>query len=157
MKRRFNTTGSCNWQKHYMVRLDDRVKKIKEDYVDEGAYFVINRGRQYGKTTTLKALADNLKNDYLVLAMDFQMMSTADFADERTFVRSFIEYIEELVSSEKELTKTIYAGALQALSCLKSQEERTLKSMFGHLGKMCEISQKPIVLMIDEVDSASNN
>ena len=157
MKRRFNTTGSCNWQKHYMVRLDDRLKKIKEDYVDEGAYFVINRGRQYGKTTTLKALADNLKNDYLVLAMDFQMMSTADFADERTFVRSFIEYIEELVSSEKELMKTIYAGALQALSCLKSQEERTLKSMFGHLSKMCEISQKPIVLMIDEVDSASNN
>lgn len=85
------------------------------------------------------------------------MMSTADFADERTFVRSFIEYIEELVSSEKELMKTIYAKPLQALSCLKSQEERTLKSMFGHLGKMCEISQKPIVLMIDEVDSASNN
>ena len=157
MARRFNITGFCNPQKHYMVRLDDRLKKIKEDYVDEGAYFVINRGRQYGKTTTLKALADNLKNDYLVLAMDFQMMSTADFADERTFVRSFIEYIEELVSSEKELMKTIYAGALQALSCLKSQEERTLKSMFGHLSKMCEISQKPIVLMIDEVDSASNN
>ena len=49
MKRRFNITGSCNWQQHYMVKLDDRLKRIQEDYVDEGCYFVINRGRQYGK------------------------------------------------------------------------------------------------------------
>lgn len=56
MKRRFNITGSCNPQWHYMVSLDDRLKKIKEDYVDYGSYFVINRGRQYGKTMTLEAL-----------------------------------------------------------------------------------------------------
>ena len=56
MRRRFNVTGVCNPQKHYMVRLDDRLKKIRADYVEEGSYFVINRGRQYGKTTTLAAL-----------------------------------------------------------------------------------------------------
>ena len=43
MKRKFNTAGSCNPQRHYMVSLDDRVKKIKENYVDCGDYFVINR------------------------------------------------------------------------------------------------------------------
>lgn len=48
MRRRFNVTGVCNPQKHYMVKLDDRLKKIREDYVEEGSYFVINRGRQYG-------------------------------------------------------------------------------------------------------------
>ena len=46
MKRRFNITGSCNRKKHYMVNLDERLKRIKEEYVDEGNYFVINRGRQ---------------------------------------------------------------------------------------------------------------
>lgn len=51
MRRKFNVTGSCNPQRHYMVKLDDRLKRIKEEYVDEGAYFVINKGRQYGKTT----------------------------------------------------------------------------------------------------------
>ena len=45
MKRRFNITGSCNRQKHYMVKLDDRLKRIKEDYVDEGNCFINNRGR----------------------------------------------------------------------------------------------------------------
>lgn len=28
MKRRFNVTGCCNPQRHYMVRLDDRLKKF---------------------------------------------------------------------------------------------------------------------------------
>ncbi len=37
MKRRFNTTGSCNMQRDYMVKLDDRLKKIKENYVDYGS------------------------------------------------------------------------------------------------------------------------
>lgn len=47
MRRRFNITGSCNPQRQFMVNLDDRLKRIKEDYVDEGEYFVINKGRQY--------------------------------------------------------------------------------------------------------------
>lgn len=56
MRRRFNITGLCSPERHYMVRLNDRLKKIKEDYIDYGSYFVINRGRQYGKTTTLRSL-----------------------------------------------------------------------------------------------------
>lgn len=71
MKRRFNITGSCSPQKHYMVPLDDRLKKIKTDYVDEGSYFIINKGRQYGKTTTLCALGKYLSRDYILLSLDF--------------------------------------------------------------------------------------
>lgn len=157
MKRRFNITGSCNQRKHYMVNLDERLKRIKEEYVDEGNYFVINRGRQYGKTTTLRALAEFLKEEYIVLSMDFQMMSTAAFADERTFIMSFIEYIEELVFPAKESTKLFPAEMSQAINCLKEQENISMKDMFGFSSRMCAMSQKPIVLMIDEVDSASNN
>jgi len=96
MKRKFNVTGFCSPQKHYMIKLDDRLKKIKEAYVEEGAYFVINRGRQYGKTTTLRALAEYLKDDYLVLSMDFQMISMANFANEQTFAAKLAEYIGNL-------------------------------------------------------------
>ena len=46
---------------HYMVRIDERLKRIRQRFVDQGKYFVINRGRQYGKTTTLMALAEALK------------------------------------------------------------------------------------------------
>lgn len=59
--RYFNTEGVCSPDQHYMVRLDERLDKIKRLYVDRGKYFVINRGRQYGKTTTLYALEKYLK------------------------------------------------------------------------------------------------
>ena len=81
MIRYFNTEGRCRPDQHYMVRLDERLRTIKEQYVDRGKYFVINRGRQYGKTTTLRALAEYLWDDYAVISMDFQKMSTASFAD----------------------------------------------------------------------------
>ena len=54
--RYFNTTGICDPQKHYMVGLQQRLAEVKA-LVDEGKYFTINRARQYGKTTTLHALA----------------------------------------------------------------------------------------------------
>lgn len=78
MRRYFNTEGQCEPDMHYMVRLDDRLKKIKVRYVDRGSYFVINRGRQYGKTTTLRALAEYLRNDYAVISLDFQKLSDAN-------------------------------------------------------------------------------
>lgn len=85
MMRCFNTEGICRPDVHYMVRLDDCLKRIKDQYIDRGKYFVINRGRQYGKTTTLRALADYLKDTHVVISLDFQMLSTASFSDERVF------------------------------------------------------------------------
>lgn len=49
MERYFNTEGLCDPDIHYMVNLDERLSKIKRLFVDRGKYFVINRGRQYGK------------------------------------------------------------------------------------------------------------
>lgn len=51
----FNVTADCKPDKHYMVNIENRLVKMKE-LVDKGAYFTINRARQYGKTTTLRAL-----------------------------------------------------------------------------------------------------
>ena len=88
MRRYFNTEGVCRLQIHYMVRLDERLKKIRSRYIERGSYFVINRGRQYGKTTTLKALAEYLRPDYIVFSMDFQESGTAEFQDEIRYLDS---------------------------------------------------------------------
>ena len=74
--RYFNTEGCCKPNEHYMVCLDDRLRTIREEFVEKGKYFIINRGRQYGKTTTLMALAEYLIADYVVIHMDFQMMGS---------------------------------------------------------------------------------
>lgn len=155
--RYFNTEGCCKPNVHYMVPLDDRLAAIRELYVNRGKYFVINRGRQYGKTTTLIALANYLQDDYIVISMDFQLMSTASFADEQTFVVSFIRYLEELVWDEENLTALSENEYYPKLTALCSQEKPSLDEMFRCFSRICRTSGKPIVLMIDEVDSASNN
>ena len=88
MTRYFNTEGACNPREHYMVRLDERIAKIKKLFVDRKKYFVINRGRQYGKTTTLKALAKELAKDYLVFALDFQKFETGNFENAVKFSKA---------------------------------------------------------------------
>ena len=78
--KRFNSTGLCVPSKHYMVNLDGKLTQIRK-FVDDGCYFMINRARQYGKTTTLAALAKVLKEDYLVISLDFQALGNESFKD----------------------------------------------------------------------------
>lgn len=150
----FNTEGSCNPNEHYMVKLDDRLNSIKRMLVDRKKYFVINKGRQYGKTTTLRALEDYLKADYIVLPLDFQQLGTEDFADAPTFVRAFAEIvIKEFGINGSEGAKELS----EPLTKLIGKENSSLKELFSCLSDICRNSPSPIVLMIDEVDSASNN
>lgn len=51
MSKTFNVNGICYPNEHYMVNIDSKLAQIKQ-LVDEKKYFVINRARQYGKTTT---------------------------------------------------------------------------------------------------------
>lgn len=155
MRRRFNVTGVCNPQKHYMVRLDDRLKKIRADYVEEGSYFVINRGRQYGKTTTLAALERYLKDDYLVLSVDFQEIETAKFADAVLFSQAFAKKLSRAFRFAEAEDKDKLLELLQDF--MKESSNNGLSELFDCLSILCERSLRPIVLMIDEVDSASNN
>lgn len=150
--RYFNTEGLCDPALHYMVKLDDRLEQIKRFYIDEGKYFVINKGRQYGKTTTLYALEDYLKEEYLVVPMDFQGISTAEYRDEYVFSKAFLRTFSEALE-ECETAETIEI----MLAVLENQAENTMGEMFSLLSKLCKISPKPIVVMIDEVDSAANN
>ena len=88
----FNTTGVCVPSKHYMVDLSQRVEEIKR-LVDDGRYFTINRARQYGKTTTLTALSQVLKKEYIVLSLDFQGLDHDVFRDGATFTQAMARII----------------------------------------------------------------
>ena len=50
MQKKFNITGICIPEKHYMVNISNKIEQILP-MVEEGEYFVINKPRQYGKTT----------------------------------------------------------------------------------------------------------
>lgn len=57
--RRFNTTGSCKPNQHYMLPAEARLPGARA-LLEEDLYFVVHAPRQTGKTTTLNALAQSL-------------------------------------------------------------------------------------------------
>lgn len=153
MKRYFNTTGACNPKYHYMVNIRPQLEEIKR-LIDRGAYFTINRARQYGKTTTLSALKDYLKPDYMVISVDFQMLSHANFKSEENFVKAFSR---EILAALREEEMVPDSTKNQLESFASTTDDVDLGTLFFGLSNWCRQSETPVVLMIDEVDSATNN
>lgn len=154
MRKMFNVSADCKPELHYMVDISERLQQIKE-MVDAGQYFIINRARQYGKTTTLRALEKRLNKEYMVVSVDFQMISNADFENEGLFSAAFSREILDAAEEQGEIPQEIMAELEGFYN--GSAENVTLSRLFHCFQKWCRISEKKIVLMIDEVDSASNN
>ena len=152
--KRFNTTALCIPEKHYMVDISERVKEIKK-YVDDGKYFTINRARQYGKTTTLNELHRGLEKEYSVIDLSFEGLSTANFASEQSFVKAFCRLFKRNPALYREMPPGIKSQFEDFVSRKESGAE--MDELFLTLGEWCAVSDKPIVMLIDEVDSASNN
>lgn len=154
MKKVFNTSADCKIDLHYMVDIEDRLKKMKT-MVDHGDYFTVNRARQFGKTTTLKALGRYLKMDYQVLSLDFQKLSFKDFETEGAFVEALAREILKKLTLKNDVPDEVTDKLRQF-----TQEENInlkLASLFECFSLWCRESEKPVVLIIDEVDSATNN
>ena len=142
MSKKFNITGICNPNKHYMVDISDKLSQIKM-LVDDESYFTINRGRQYGKTTTLTELETYLAPEYLVISISFEGFSGSGFETEKSFCREFLVAIDESLEFLEEASAKWYDENIE-----------TFGQLGRHITKMCK-GQK-VVLMIDEVDKASN-
>lgn len=157
MERCFNTTGACDPRVHYMIDIRNRLAEIKE-LVNDGKYFTINRARQYGKTTTIHALTEYLAEDYIVLSLDFQMLGTEDFLNECNFSTSFAEYLLDTVRNPRLPVTGLNSAVLDELNAASDNGTlSSLRKLFRLLSKLCDTADKPIVLIIDEVDSATNN
>lgn len=154
MSKIFNTSADCKPALHYMVDIEERLIKIKA-MIDCGDYFTINRARQYGKTTTIKALGNYLEKSYTVISLDFQKLSHKDFETEYFFVQALSREILKKSNLKKKISPNI-REQLQYLEYGKNKDIR-LADLFDCFSKWCETSQKPLVLIIDEVDSATNN
>ena len=158
-KRVFNTTGICDPAQHYMVSLGQRMLQVKA-LVDEGKYFTINRARQYGKTTTLHALSDYLNQNYFVINMDFQMqMSDAKFRNESAFALAFAKAFVSTSRSNPASTDPVYDAALKTFAAAYQTDPQNfeLVELFWEISQFCGTLPKKVVLMIDEIDSATNN
>lgn len=149
MKKKFNVTAVCVPEKHYMVDLSERIALIRE-MVEEGDYFAINRGRQYGKTTTLYMVSRELKDDYMVLFLSFESADDL-FQSNAAFAEGFLDMLAGRLEGNEVKQKVLDI----------CREDVSEKNPFGDLKKritrLCNAVEKPVVILIDEVDKSSDN
>lgn len=153
-KKYFNTSADCKPELHYMANIEERLSEIRAMVV-RGDYFTINKARQYGKTTLLKALARNLEQDHIVISLDFQKLSHTDFGTEDSFVKALSREILKKAGLRQQMPAEILNRFTEYVENTGIKEK--LADLFLLFSEWCHASAKPVVLMIDEVDSASNN
>ena len=150
MEKSFNITGKCIPAQHYMA---DVSKKLEQSFkmVEKGLYFIINKPRQYGKTTTLFTLSNRLRKngDYIVITMSFAGVGDSMFADEKAFSEGFVSLLAKYAN--------VYAPDLEnwLFATAPTIHNLTLLSMM--ITTLVNKTDKKMVIMIDEVDKSSNN
>ena len=150
MVKEFNITGTCRPAKHYMA---DVSKKFEETlaFVEKGKYFIINRPRQYGKTTTFHAIMDVLKKseDYLAFSISFGGIGDAIFDNETVFSKGFVKVLSTYAGYQIPYLADWLREAIQRVHDLDSLSEV--------ITQLVSKTDKKVVLLIDEVDKSSNN
>ena len=144
----FNVTGSCNPQRHYMVDTESRFKAV-EKMIDSGAYFTINRARQYGKTTMLNMIWRKLSNSYLIIDSSFEGVGDSPFESEKSFAHLFVSLMKEALQFNKANESLI--------TVLDEFVPSSMAELSKLITRLCQSSPKPVLLLIDEVDRSSNN
>lgn len=148
MKKRFNITGSCNPEWHYMVNSERRFRAV-ETLIDSGEYFTINRARQYGKTTTLDMIWRRLSERYIVVPLSFEGIGDSAYASEEALVSTFTRMMAQNLEPQAMDDALIN---LWEHCTVKSLDDLALV-----ITEFCKKSPKPVVVTIDEVDKSSDN
>ena len=148
MKKRFNTTGTCNPNLHYIMNNSKKLEEIIQ-MVEYGDYFTINRPRQFGKTTMLFLIKKELakREDYLPIQLNFQGVDSQFLQSDIAFGQMFLlESIKALKKIDKNLAATL----------TNLEMPTTLSGISERITELVEITDKKVVLLIDEVDASSN-
>ena len=154
MAKVFNVNGACQKNIHYMVNLTPRLMEIKV-MTDAGKFFSINKARQYGKTTMLRAFTEFVRNSYIVLSLDFQNIESAEFANGSSFVHAFAREILKKIRKIDAVPDNIRKKIMNLTD--RTTPNVRMAEMFECFSEWCLQSEKPIILIIDETDSAANN
>lgn len=105
------------------------------------------------------ALAKELSKDYLVVSLDFQTIGSASFENENAFAFAFLRLFLRELQRHREMERKDVCEFVKEMQKVANAGTRQFDFMelFGSLLDFCENSKRPLVLIIDEVDSASNN
>ncbi len=144
--REFNITGKIIPEQHYHIDLTPHIEKLMA-LVSKKAYFVINRPRQFGKTTILNFLAHRLRasNDYLPILISFEGLGANPDLSPKVFYNGFWQ---------KLLLYLQVVNMAPAWQPVEAFETESAQQFQHNTHAFCKaVGEKRLVLLIDEVDS----
>ncbi|MEZ4829327.1 MAG: ATP-binding protein, partial [Bacteroidia bacterium] len=149
MKKKFNITGTCYPDQHYMMDNQAKLAGVM-NMIESGEYFIINRPRQYGKTTTLLTLYEQLKesSDYLPAEMNFQGVDEKWHASDGAFATMFIRLLHQSLK----LKDPSLAALLEPLPEIEDMDH-----LSNRITDLVHATPRKLVLLIDEVDASGNH
>lgn len=146
MKKRFNVAGPCVAARHYMLPAAERLPRVP-DLIEQGAYFAVHAPRQTGKTTTLRAIAAQVTAAGEYTALHFSCEQARIFGDD--FAGAEEAILEAIrFHAESDLPPDLQPPEPWPPAAPGTRLTRGL----GHWARK---SPRPLVLLIDEIDSLS--
>ena len=149
MRKKFNTTGICYPERHYMMNNAKKLEQVM-DMIAFGEYFTINRPRQFGKTTTMHFIIELLEQSdaFFPISLNFQGIDSKWLQSDQTIAQMFVEELFNFFEFP-------YPNIASFV-----QEQKELITDMGKLSKfitrLTRHFDKKLVLLIDEVDASSN-
>lgn len=149
MKMKFNITGTCYADFHYMMNNEEKLDDVM-DMIEMGEYFTINRPRQYGKTTSLRLLLESMEKstDYFPIALNFQGVDEMWHENDKAFATMFVQ---QLITSLE-----FQAPDLSAFLKVEKTAVIDMDTLSQVITRFMHKINKKAVLLIDEVDASSN-
>ena len=147
----FNTAGPMDAQDHYCI---PPLERIELDYVlnliHDEKYFILHAPRQTGKTSTLKALQDRLNSGaeggYRCLYVNIEAAQVA-----REDVAGAMETILDSLAARAQ--DALADRALEQICDEVLAKSRPTNALFRALNRWSRSDRRPLVLLIDEIDS----
>ncbi|MCI5122777.1 MAG: ATP-binding protein, partial [Candidatus Electrothrix sp. AUS4] len=145
LRKKFNTTGPCLEERHYMLPPEQRLAEVR-DLIDDHAFFVIHAPRQTGKTTLLRNLSRRLTQEgkYAALTISLESFIRSDVQQAMPGILARLHY-----DSEFQLPEELRPPAPNLC------ETTPDVALLTYLSTWSKNIARPVVLFLDEIDSIS--
>ncbi|MCX4245046.1 ATP-binding protein [Paraliomyxa miuraensis] len=143
MRPRFNTSGPCIPDEHYMLPPQRRLHHVLE-LIEDHRYFTLHAGRQTGKTTSARWLVEHLNRGGLFHALWVDVQDARELSDP---VRAFELVLDDLDRAVRRDLPDLAAptGPARELHPPRSAIRRYLEDLAAR-------APRPLVVLLDEVD-----
>ena len=147
MAKYFNVAGPCAPDKHYMLPARERCREI-DALIEQSQYFVIHAARQTGKTTLLQELAQQINAEGRRHAVYCSLEALQTISDPREGIPEIVKKLQAYLHRHPVLRQHPFA---------ENADYDNFTNVFQEtLTTLCEASDKPVVILFDEVDCLSN-